>query len=161
MNVAKRGLWVFVLLASSMIYAKNRIESVKATPKKPVVEVAFAELLDKISILKIKLERISDEKKLFNIRNEYETLMETYHALITPSDRLIELETELKKYNEILWETEDILRGKEAKKTFDDEFIQFARSVYFTNDDRCAVKREINELLGSRLIEEKSYASYR
>ena len=124
------------------------------------VEVSFGEFLDKISILKIKSERISDEAKLKNIHTELDSLLVTYKEFIQPTNELKNLEVDLKKINEALWEIEDDIREKESNKAFDDGFIKLARSVYLTNDDRSRVKREINQLLGSRLIEEKSYKQY-
>ncbi len=124
------------------------------------VDVAPGELIDKITILEIKLERIDDEAKLVNIRTEFETLTRARDAAIPPSEDLSRLSADLKRINETLWEVEDDIRDCERAKDFGDTFIKLARDVYFTNDRRSQVKRQINELLGSRLIEEKSYAAY-
>lgn len=124
------------------------------------VDVAPGELIDKITILEIKLERIDDEAKLANIRTEFETLTRARDAAIPSSDDLTRLSADLKGINETLWEVEDDIRDCERAKDFGDTFIKLARDVYFTNDKRSQVKRQINELLGSRLIEEKSYAAY-
>ncbi len=125
------------------------------------VPVSFGELLDKMSILKIKLERISDPAKLANVRRELESLQVTWdHAEESKVD-LGELLADLKKVNEQLWEIEDEIRELEREKRFDARFIELARSVYITNDERARLKREINQALGSALVEEKSYADYK
>lgn len=125
------------------------------------VPVSFGELLDKMSILKIKLERISDPAKLANVRRELESLQVTWdHAEESKVD-LGELLADLKKVNEQLWEIEDEIRDLEREKRFDERFIELARSVYITNDERARLKREINQALGSALVEEKSYADYK
>ena len=124
------------------------------------VEIAPGELIDKITILEIKLARIADAAKLRNVRAEWETLVRARDAAFASSP---EIETEtaaLKRANETLWDVEDRLRECERNKDFGPRFVELARSVYITNDERARIKRRINELLGSRLIEEKSYASY-
>ena len=122
--------------------------------------VSVGELLDKITILTIKAERIPNELKQRNIKTELVELLETYEQNITPSQELKALTRELLEVNKALWDIEDAIREKEYKKEFDEEFIALARSVYIKNDKRCAIKRKINELLGSHLIEEKSYQNY-
>lgn len=124
------------------------------------VEIAPGELVDKITILEIKLERISDEEKLANVRREWEVLTAARAAKISPSGDMDALQAELKAINEKLWEIEDDIRDCERAKDFGQKFIELARSVYFTNDKRAAVKRRINDLLGSEIVEEKSYADY-
>ena len=124
------------------------------------VNVAPGELIDKITILEIKLERIEDETKLANVRLEYDTLNAARDEAIPKSEELDQLSAELKKINEALWEIEDDIRDWERAKDFGDGFIKLARAVYVTNDKRMAVKRQINDLLGSALVEEKSYAAY-
>ncbi len=124
------------------------------------VNVAPGELIDKITILEIKLERIEDEAKLANVRIEYETLSKARDAAIAQSAELDRLSVELKSINEALWEIEDDIRDCERAKDFGDGFVKLARAVYVTNDKRMAVKRQINDLLGSHLVEEKSYAAY-
>ncbi len=124
------------------------------------VDVAPGELIDKITILEIKLERIADEAKLANVKIEHETLTSARDKSIPGSDELSKLSAELKGINEALWEVEDDIRDCERARDFGDTFIRLARAVYVTNDKRMEVKRAINELLGSRLIEEKSYAAY-
>ena len=124
------------------------------------VQVAPGELIDKITILGIKLERINDEVKLANIKIEFDTLIRARNEFIPTSEELDQLTVELTKINEDLWEIEDDIRDCERLKDFGDTFIGLARAVYITNDKRMAVKHAINELLGSRLIEEKSYTAY-
>ena len=118
------------------------------------VPVSVGEVLDKISILEIKSERITDADKLKNVRTELEHLLVVAEAHRHPA-----LESELKEVNEALWDIEDRIRVKERLQEFDDEFIELARSVYVTNDQRADIKREINKAAGSELVEEKSYAT--
>ena len=122
------------------------------------VDVSIGELVDKITILHIKSERISDPEKLANIRKELQRLRRAMDAagldVNSPEYR------QLYEINGRLWDIEDAIREKEAAQCFDDAFVELARSVYFTNDKRAAVKREINLNYGSDLVEEKSYKSY-
>ncbi len=122
--------------------------------------VSIGELVDKITILEIKLERITDPKKRDNIRNELRELTTVLELNITLTPELIQLKKELRQINEQMWEIEDDTRAKEAQQLFDEEFIELARNVYFTNDKRCCVKRKINLQTGSTLIEEKEYTKY-
>jgi Tfp pilus assembly protein PilF len=124
------------------------------------VEIAPGELIDKITILEIKSERITDAGKLHNVRVELETLAAARDREIAASPQLDELTAQLKAANAALWDIEDDIRDCERDKDFGPQFIELARSVYRTNDRRAALKRQINELLGSKLIEEKSYADY-
>lgn len=124
------------------------------------VEIAPGELIDKITILDIKLERISDAAKRANVQVEWDTLNAAKDAAVPQSEALERLETDLKAVNEKLWVIEDDIRDCERDGDFGQKFIDLARSVYITNDERARLKREINELLGSRLVEEKSYAAY-
>ena len=124
-------------------------------------EISVGEFLDKITILEIKSERIQDEAKLINVRKELDTLRQTWEASPFSRQDVSNEVAELKKINEKLWEIEDDIRDKESQGAFDEEFIELARSVYFTNDERAAVKRTINVKVGSELVEEKSYADYR
>jgi hypothetical protein len=124
------------------------------------VDISPGELIDKITILELKLERIGDPAKLANVRHEYDVLMEVYAHEIVESVALRELTERLKSINAALWEIEDLIREHERAKNFDADFVTLARSVYRTNDERSAVKRAINELLASKIIEEKSYAAY-
>ena len=125
-----------------------------------LVEVAPGELIDKITILQIKTERIDNADKVKNVRIELEVLETARDTVIPSSAELDRLTAELKSVNEALWEIEDDIRDCERVKDFGPKFIELARSVYRTNDRRAAAKREINELLGSKIIEEKSYADY-
>ena len=124
------------------------------------VDIAPGELIDKLTILEIKLEKIKDERKLANIRSEYADLMRVFRSSIVETSRLTTLTAELKRINAALWEIEDDIRDQERAGTFGQAFVDLARSVYRTNDLRAATKREINELLNSAIIEEKSYSSY-
>jgi len=126
-----------------------------------LVPVSFGELLDKIAILQIKSERMSDEAKLANVRNELSALEQTWMAHPAAGGDIVKLRADLKAVNERLWVIEDDIRIKERAQAFDDEFIQLARSVYFENDERARIKREINAALGSAYVEEKSYQDYR
>jgi hypothetical protein len=124
------------------------------------VEIAPGELVDKITILEIKLERISDPEKLKNIRVEYDLLKRVSKAEMAPSERLEVWTKQLKEINRQLWAIEDDIRNLERVKSFGPEFVALARSVYRVNDERSAIKRLINELFKSAIVEEKSYAAY-
>lgn len=124
-----------------------------------MVEVSAGELIDKITILEIKLANIEDAAKRANVRHEYERLSATA-ATLPQSSALKALTDALKEVNEALWQIEDDIRDKERAQSFDAEFIALARSVYRTNDRRAGLKREINALLQSEIVEEKSYAAY-
>lgn len=122
--------------------------------------VSHGELIDKITILEIKSERIHDAAKLANVRDELQLLDGLWAR--DPASR-IDIASEraaLKRINETLWEIEDAIRAKERDHAFDERFIELARAVYHTNDRRAAIKRAINLKLGSRLVEEKSYQGY-
>ena len=125
------------------------------------VPVSHGELIDKITILQIKSERISDAAKVANVRTELEMLEATWAADAASATDISDEQARLKAVNEALWDIEDAIRLKEKAQAFDAEFIELARSVYFRNDERAAVKREINLKLGSQLVEEKSYQDYR
>ena len=126
------------------------------------VEVSIGEFLDKISILELKLLNIKDESKLVNIKREFYYLNPFCTELLeTHGDELKSLYLKLSRINGDLWVIEDKLRELESEKQFDDEFIELARSVYFTNDRRSEVKKDINLLTGSEIIEEKSYKEYK
>lgn len=124
------------------------------------VEIAPGELIDKITILEIKSERIADAGKRANVILELETLTACRDAALQPSVELERLTAALRDVNECLWVIEDDIRDCERAGDFGETFVELARSVYKTNDQRAARKREINELLGSRLLEEKSYQPY-
>jgi hypothetical protein len=125
------------------------------------VPVSFGELLDKVAILQIKSERMSDAAKLVNVRRELDALNDTWSKSAESRIDIADLLAALKAVNERLWVIEDDIRIKESKQEFDAEFIALARSVYFENDERARLKRDINVKLGSALVEEKSYQDYR
>ena len=122
--------------------------------------IAPGELIDKITILRIKSERIADEAKLKNVRIELGILNETLAKDVPASDELTRLDGALQSVNEELGVIEDDIRDCERAGDFGPEFIRLARAVYVTNDKRAALKKEINLLLGSHIVEEKSYAAY-
>lgn len=124
------------------------------------VPIAPGELIDKITILEIKCEQIRDEQKLANVRNELTLLLAARDAAIEASRELDALTARLKEINQALWRIEDGKRDCERRKQFGEQFIELARSVYIKNDERAAVKRKINELLGSQIVEEKNYQPY-
>ena len=124
------------------------------------VPVSVGEVLDKITILQIKLAHISDAAKRVNIQNELDALLPLVAGDAFATDQMQGLMAELKAVNKALWDIEDDIREKEAAKSFDAEFIRLARAVYVTNDKRAEIKKQINLATGSALIEEKSYESY-
>ena len=124
------------------------------------VPVSVGEVLDKITILQIKLAHISDAAKRANIQNELDALLPLVAGDAFATDQMQALMAELKSVNEALWDIEDDIREKEAAKSFDAEFIRLARSVYITNDKRAEIKKQVNLATGSALVEEKSYESY-
>ncbi len=121
------------------------------------IEVSNGEIADKLSIIEIKLIHIQEPSKRKNLQNEYEVLDAAVAKII---DKKHELYQELLAINKELWDIEDRIRDLERDKNFGPEFIETARAVYFTNDKRSEVKRKINELTGSNLVEEKSYQKY-
>lgn len=126
-----------------------------------LVPVSYGELLDKIAILQIKSERMTDEVKLTNVRHELSALEKTWMAHPVAAGDIARLRAELKAVNERLWVIEDDIRLKEKAQAFDADFIELARSVYFENDERARIKKDINVALGSSYVEEKSYQDYR
>jgi len=126
-----------------------------------LVPVSFGELLDKIAILQIKSERMSDPAKLANVRNELSALEKTWMSHPAAGGDIVELRARLKAVNERLWVIEDDIRLKEKAQRFDEDFVRLARSVYFENDERARIKKDINVALGSAYVEEKSYEDYR
>ena len=125
-----------------------------------LVEIAPGELIDKITILEIKAERIDDSEKRANVLVELATLNEARAAAIATDDEVARLTAELKTVNEALWEIEDDIRDCDRDGDFGPRFVELARAVYRTNDRRAGLKKAINLHLGSRLVEEKSYQAY-
>ena len=126
------------------------------------IEVSNGELLDKISILELKLLKIEDKEKLINIQKEFDVLNPLCVELFEKfGDQLQNHYLELARINGLLWDIEDWIRDCEREKRFDEEFIQLARSVYVTNDQRSEIKKLINKTTGSDLVEEKSYKDYK
>lgn len=128
------------------------------------IEVSNGEIIDKHTILEIKLSEIKDKDKLKNVRNEYNTLtpdVETIYSKVSDREKLKKLHDHLLNINKKLWKIEDDIRECERSKDFGQTFIDLARAVYFTNDDRSVAKKDINILTGSDLIEEKSYEDYK
>ena len=125
------------------------------------VPISPGELIDKITILEIKSERMTDAKKVANVRTELEMLLNTWQASHYATVDIASEWGSLKEINTKLWIVEDDIRDKERAKQFDARFIELARAVYVINDERAAVKRKINDKLGSKIVEEKSYADYK
>ena len=123
-------------------------------------EVSSGELLDKISILEIKLKKIKDKENLKEINKEYAILKQSQNLNIKLTNELKDLFDELKKVNLNLWDIEDQLRICEKNKDFGEKFIELARGVYFNNDSRSKIKSEINKILGSNIKEVKQYSNY-
>ena len=128
--------------------------------KAPLIPISWGELFDKLTILQIKLENLQDQNALNNVKIEYTQLSKIYENNFREDANAKRLLVDLKTINKTLWNIEDDIRDKERHKTFDKEFIELARSVYITNDERSRIKRNINETFGSQLIEEKSYSDY-
>ena len=129
--------------------------------KEVLVPLSPAELLDKITILRIKVARIQDAAKLANVKRELSLLEKTWKESGAAAHDVALDERALENVNERLWDIEDRIREKEARQTFDRDFIELARAVYICNDERAAIKKRINLQLGSSLVEEKSYKQYR
>ena len=125
------------------------------------VPISPGEMLDKITILRIKSARMTDPLKLRNVRNELAALQETWSSSVYAKDDIAADEAALLAVNERLWVIEDDIREKERAQAFDARFIELARAVYFENDERAAIKRRVNVRLGSALVEEKSYSNYK
>jgi len=127
----------------------------------PTVAVSWGELVDKITILEIKEQRLTSPAAVANVRNELAALTRVFAELSPVPAGLDALKRDLKAMNEALWDIENRTRAKEAAKVFDQEFIELTRSVYLNNDKRAGIKRRINELLKSGLVEEKQYTPYK
>ena len=124
---------------------------------KILAEISAGELIDKITILNIKKEKIKNNEKLVEIEKELKSLKDTFNKIIIPDNSLLELMEQLKKINLKLWDIEDGKRNAEKNKKFDERFIELARNVYKFNDERAEIKLKINNLLGSNIKEVKSY----
>lgn len=124
------------------------------------VEVSVGEFLDKVTILEIKSERIKDQAKLDNVNKELNLLNGIWSQSEFASADIADEMGRLKNINVKIWEIEDDIRDKERDRAFDDKFIELARAVYYSNDERAAIKKELNLKLGSGLVEEKSYSDY-
>ena len=129
--------------------------------KEVLVPLSPGELLDKITILRIKVARIQEAAKLANVKLELSLLQQTWKDSGAAAHDVALDERALENVNERLWDIEDRIRDKEARQTFDREFIELARAVYICNDERAAIKKRIYVQLGSRIVEEKSYKQYR
>lgn len=125
-----------------------------------LVPISPGELIDKITILEIKSQRMSDPAKLHNVRTELALLTDTWRASPFSATDIGAEWSALREVNAKLWDIEDRIRDRERDGAFDDVFVELARAVYVTNDERAAVKKRINTKLGSTLVEEKSYADY-
>ncbi len=125
-----------------------------------LVPISPGELLDKITILQIKAERIEDETKVANVKTELEMLSKVWLEQVDQDDTIYELADELKTINEKLWDIEDDIRDEERNGRFGQRFIELARAVYFTNDKRADAKKRVNLHLDSAIVEEKSYQAY-
>ena len=125
-----------------------------------LIPISLGELIDKITILRIKFEKINSISARKNISLELEKLQKVLSDTIESSVKLKKFEIKLSKINQALWDVEDQLREKEKEKKFDKKFISLARMVYYKNDERAKIKRMINKSFGSELIEEKSYTQY-
>jgi CHAT domain-containing protein len=125
-----------------------------------LVPVSWGEIIDKITILEIKAEQLTDPAKLANVNKELAELVAVREREFPNHAQLAVVAAELKAINQKLWVIEDDIRDCERAKDFGAKFVELARAVYFTNDERAALKRKVNDLLGSALIEEKSYAPY-
>jgi hypothetical protein len=125
------------------------------------IPISPGELLDKITILQIKAERIDDAAKVANVKTELEMLSKVWNETVEADDEISALTAELKSINEALWEIEDDIRDEERNKRFGDRFIELARAVYVTNDERANAKKKVNLHLNSTIVEEKSYQDYK
>jgi hypothetical protein len=125
-----------------------------------MIPVSPGELLDKLTILEIKLDRIDDAEKLANVRREHELLSRVWNEAGVDDGEVSTLREQLRRVNEALWDIEDDIRDEERQQRFGERFVELARSVYFRNDERAALKKRINRALGSEIVEEKSYSDY-
>jgi vacuolar-type H+-ATPase subunit I/STV1 len=126
-----------------------------------LIPISPGELLDKITILQIKSERIGDPAKVANVRSELDMLQQVWDESVGEDEQIRALGAELKSINEALWEIEDDIRDEERNKRFGERFIELARAVYVVNDDRANAKKKVNLHLNSSIVEEKSYQDYK
>jgi chorismate mutase len=126
-----------------------------------LIPISPGELLDKITILQIKSERIADAAKVANVKAELGMLEQVWREAVNDDDQIRALSSELKSINEALWEIEDDIRDEERNRRFGERFIELARAVYVTNDERANAKKKVNLYLDSSIVEEKSYQDYR
>ncbi len=126
-----------------------------------LIPISPGELLDKITILQIKSERIADPAKVANVRTELDMLNAVWHQAVDEDTEIEALTAELKSINEALWEIEDDIRDEERNRRFGERFIELARAVYVTNDERANAKKKVNLHLNSSIVEEKSYQDYK
>jgi predicted nucleic acid-binding Zn-ribbon protein len=126
-----------------------------------LIPISPGELLDKITILQIKAERIADPVKVANVKTELDMLNKVWSEAVEVDAEITTLTAELKAVNEALWEIEDDIRDEERNKRFNERFIELARAVYVTNDERANAKKKVNQHLNSTIVEEKSYQDYR
>ncbi len=131
-----------------------------ANPKAITIEISPGEAIDRLTILRIKLEHMTDEAKLTNVRLELEGLEKACGKKIPDTPEIKALDADLEAINAKLWDIEDEIRDCERDGELGPHFIELARAIYYNNDERARIKREINELLGAGIVEEKSYASY-
>ena len=128
--------------------------------KTPLVPISWGELIDKITILEIKLKKLNTPSALLNVKNEYEYLINIIKFNFEIEEIIKQLKKDLLIVNELLWQVEDDIRDKELNQSFDQQFIELARKVYHLNDQRANIKRQINKETNSELTEEKSYKKY-
>ena len=128
--------------------------------KTPLIPISWGELFVKITVLQIKIEKLQEKNALKNVKTEHDQLTKIYNSNFLEDEKSNRLLNDLKKINQKLWEIQDKIRDKERRKKFDKEFLKLARNVYFTNDERSRIKRNINETFGSKIIEEKLYSKY-
>jgi chorismate mutase len=126
-----------------------------------LIPISPGELLDKITILQIKSERITDATKVANVKTELGMLEQVWSEAVSDDEQIRALKRELKSVNEALWEIEDDIRDEERNRRFGERFIELARAVYVTNDERANAKKEVNLHLNSSIVEEKSYQDYK
>jgi Family of unknown function (DUF6165) len=126
----------------------------------PKIQISWGELVDKITILEIKVQRLNSKQEIENVLRELKALSSVANEILLQWPDLETLKQQLKSVNEALWDIEDSIRAKEAMKSFDQQFIELARSIYLNNDKRASLKRRINVLLNSELVEAKQYTPY-